>query len=455
MKKTTCAGCLPSGCLLLLTLLAAPARAQSKFGPIQAYVKQHAQPMVSINPAAPDNADLAALGQAIGDARVVMLGEQDHGDGATFEAKTRLVKYLHEQKGFNVLVWESDFFALNHGWDSLPKQPAAMRTFVRRNIYPYWTACPQAEALLYDYLPGTYATARPLHLAGLDNQLYGLYSRHALPGYLRGFLRQQAVPLAATRRFADFFVPFLDTLSQSYRFSTRPATYLIAHKHAKLRRFETMADTLLAQLAPAARASYGGRVLENLRVLAQESAVFTEDEIATYNLRDAQLARNLEWLVSEKYPAEKIIVWAANLHVAKWRQTGYGSTERVTTFMGAHFTAPPGRAAQTYCLGFLSGTGSTRRVQAPQPTRIAAPRRGSFESWLPAGPYAFVDFRAFRAQQPGYAVPFYMRGLGYEGATGGYYDVAAWTNIFDGIFFIREMEPCGKSSFAPSAGAGN
>jgi erythromycin esterase-like protein len=181
-----------SGLLLLLPLLATPARAQSKFGAIQAYVKQHTQPIATIDSAAPDNADLAAIGQAIGEARVVMLGEQDHGDGATFQAKTRLVKYLHEQKGFNVLVWESDFFALNHGWDSVPKQPAAMRAFVRGNIYPYWTACQQAEALLYDYLPSTYATARPLHLAGLDNQLYGAYSRRALPGYLRGWLGQQA-----------------------------------------------------------------------------------------------------------------------------------------------------------------------------------------------------------------------------------------------------------------------
>jgi erythromycin esterase-like protein len=95
--------------LLLLLLLAASARAQSTFGPIQAYVKQHTQPIASIDPAFGDAADLAAIGEAIGQARVVMLGEQDHGDGVTMQAKTRLVKYLHEQKGFNVLVLEDDF----------------------------------------------------------------------------------------------------------------------------------------------------------------------------------------------------------------------------------------------------------------------------------------------------------------------------------------------------------
>lgn len=441
--------------LLLLLLLAASARAQSTFGPIQAYVKQQTQPIASIDPAFGDAADLAAIGEAIGQARVVMLGEQDHGDGATMQAKTRLVKYLHEQKGFNVLVLEDDFFALNTGWEAVAKTEAARAQFLRKNMYSNWSRCQQCEELLYRYIPQTYSTAAPLQLAGMDNQSYSPFSHQSLPGYLRGFLGQQAVPLAATRRFNDFFVPFLDTLSQPYRFSTKPATYLIAHKQAKLRRFETMADTLLAQLAPAARASYGGRVLDNLRVLAQESAVFTEDEIDTYNLRDAQMARNLEWLVSEKYPAEKIIVWAANLHIAKWRQAGYQSAERVTTFMGAYFTATPGRVAQTYCLGFLSATGVTQRVLAAQPTRLTAPRRGYFESWLPAQlPYAFVDFRAFRAQQPSYAAPFSMRGLGYEGGRG-YTDHAVWTNIFDGIFFIREMQPCGKSSFAAPASPGN
>ncbi len=431
------------GGLLLWLLLAGPAWAQPEFRSMQAYVKQHAQPIASIDPAFGDDADLAALGQAIGEARVVLLGEQDHGDGATFQAKTRLVKYLHEQKGFNVLVWESDFFALNHGWDSLPKQPAAMRAFVRANIYPYWTACQQAEALLYDYLPGTYATTRPLHLAGLDNQLYGAYSRRALPGYLRGLLGQQAVPLAATRRFNEFFVPFLDTLSQPWRFSTQPATYLIAHKQAKLRRFELMTDTLLAQLSPAARASYEGRVLENLRVLAQESAVYTEDDVATDNLRDAQMARNLDWLANVRYPTEKILVWAASSHVSKGPATAYRAQPRPVTYMGARFMANPLNARQSYVLGFSSQRGATRRVQAAQPTRLSPAPRGSFESWInEAYAYAFVDFRPWQAA-PASNRFFWMTGPHHVG------ELADWPQLYDGIFFIREMIPCGLSRLGP------
>lgn len=78
----------------------------------QTYIQDH---FVSMQGGAKAKQNYDAIGQAIGDARVVMLGEQSHGDATAFQVKSNLVKYLHEKKGFNVLAFESDFFGLTAG----------------------------------------------------------------------------------------------------------------------------------------------------------------------------------------------------------------------------------------------------------------------------------------------------------------------------------------------------
>ena len=65
-----------------------------------------------------DYTDLQSLASSIGNARIVILGEMDNGDGETLKAKTRLVKYLHQKMGFTVLAFESDFNGVNWIWET-------------------------------------------------------------------------------------------------------------------------------------------------------------------------------------------------------------------------------------------------------------------------------------------------------------------------------------------------
>jgi erythromycin esterase-like protein len=71
-------------------------------GDLKTFVSQNAVSISTIEPDSANYTDLAAIGKAIGNAKIVMLGEQDHGDAPTFLAKTRLIKYLHEVMGFNI-----------------------------------------------------------------------------------------------------------------------------------------------------------------------------------------------------------------------------------------------------------------------------------------------------------------------------------------------------------------
>jgi erythromycin esterase-like protein len=70
-------------------------------------VEREGVPFRSIDPADDDFSDLMPLVSSIGKARVVLLGEQSHWDGATFQVKVRLIRFLHTMMGFDVLAWES------------------------------------------------------------------------------------------------------------------------------------------------------------------------------------------------------------------------------------------------------------------------------------------------------------------------------------------------------------
>jgi erythromycin esterase-like protein len=451
--------------LALFGLLTLHGFAQSR---TKKYVQEHLVPITSIQPDYADATDLAAIGQAIGEARVVMLGEQDHGDGATFLAKTRLIKYLHEQKGFNVLAFEGDLFALNRGWEQVAATPDQQAAFLHTTIHPYWSGCQQCDNLLYQYVPQTARSPHPLRITGFDNQLYSPYSRQFFPVYLHAYLTKHQLPFLRSRTYQQFFRPFIDTLLVSSNFITgkldvdNPVKNLaIKDKQGKLRRFESCLDTLLTQLpASAGGEAFDRLLLSNLYALAQESGFYTEDHNATYNVRDAQMAANLDWLVNTKFAGEKILVWAASAHIAKGKGSDYLVQSRLSAEQQAQFRTalnavhPMGRIftenvhnrQQTYILGFISSSGTSQRTVVGTATALVPPAKNSLESWLPTNlEYAFLDFQPLRGQQLGQAPEYFaMQGLRHQAM------YADWPAFFDGLFYLRTMTPCTRTSFQPS-----
>ena len=399
------------------------------------YVQNNIVNIRNIDPGSTNFSDLGPIGAAIGGARIVMLGEQDHGDGATMLAKTRLIKYLHEEKGFNVLAFEGEFFSLNEGWDKLTKKEQFIQPFLKENIFPVWSDCLQCSDLLYSYIPSTFQSNTPLQVAGFDSQI-GIfpYSKQNIKSSIDQYLQEKNIEFVKSRQYQRF-------LYHTTILMKTPTKNTNVEKVKEWREgfqtFTIMVDTVLAQLGPEASNDFHYRTLESLREFAKASLHY-DNYVYSNSFRDRQMAKNLQWLANVKYPNEKIIVWAANAHIFKNADTaikskGYSSIN----WMGTEFTRDSSNASQTYVLGFSSKTGTYKRTTiAGEPKRVPKPLKKGFETWIDDDlQYGFVNLVPFRKQHPGFNEMFMMK-PGQGNMTG------AWSNVFDGIFYIRNMTPC-------------
>jgi len=120
-------------------------------------------------------------------------------------------------------------------------------------------------------------------------------------------------------------------------------------------------------LTKAASAAAFRDALQMSRIVAQAVRMRTAGAGSSY--RDQMMARNVEWLLAEAYPNEKIVLWAHNGHVSTAQSEGFrpmGNWLRESL------------VSQMYVLGFAIHTGSVRAA-----TREGGRGIGLAESKLP------------------------------------------------------------------------
>lgn len=416
-------------CVAALFVAAGSLKAQDH---IKQYVTEHIVPLSTISPDSGEDAGLAAIGKAIGNARVVFLGEEDHGDAPTFLAKTRLIKYLHEKMGFNVLAFESDFYGLTEGWARLPKEQGAIDTFERYNIFPIWTYCNTCQELFYDYLPATFKTGHPLELAGVDNQMMMRYSVKNMTPWLDSVMRDLDLPLTHTPRYTTQILPMVDSTRHWRLRDTAQGSTIAAI-------LDTISEQASARLRPE---DYRMMVIRNLVAEEQEYRVNKSKKLAlkttgNAEARDRQMGRNLAWLADVRYPKEKIIVWAADAHIAQMEGNFPGWSATVPT-MGGEFMQDSLHRLESYTIGFASREGKAGRLGWPI-YELTKPRSDGFERWIgDSMAYGFVDFKLYNQAHPEGREPFFCTAYSHRDIK------AVWNRVFDGLIYIKDMYPCAR-----------
>ena len=438
-----------SGLLLVASGNAALAQVSSASDPRAQWLKENAYEVRSIDPADEDFSDLTAFKKSLSDVRVVLLGEATHGDGAAFLAKTRLIKFLHQEMGFDVLVFESGFYDCSKAWQ-LFEAGEEIHTAFRRCVWPMWAERQQVQALI-DYMGEAHASGHPLVLAGLDPDFVGSPSGDYLAEELRGVIESNTTVGLERERITEFLeiveqLPLY--LSRSVEKPSAEAVESFVSTAAQLARAVEVDSALAAW-----ERTYWARVLENLVSHARfRFPASWPPELEAVELRDRQMARNLTWLMRDRYPNRKFVVWAASLHNARNlreleiegnQTTPFGLTVqelyRQKRVMGDYLWEDLGK--QVYSLVFTAFEGEFS-VGAAHPRKLNQPSAGSLEDLLAQAALdnAIVDFRRLASGGDWLWGELTSRPLGYTEMT------ARWNTIVDGMMFIREMTPSTRVS---------
>jgi erythromycin esterase len=426
--------------------------------------------------------DQERLIQEVGDARIVMLGEPSHGAGAAFSAKIRLIKLLHERRGFDVLVWESGLIDLERTEAGLRGDLDPVEA-AQRGILKIWSASAECKPL-FAYAKASHSGARPLTMAGFDMQLtapgtldYFAAELHSFVDALDSITRSRAEPLAervlihfgSLNRYAEALAAKAAELGragvigdaqgaaiQAWNKSEGDALRPVATDLNSLNAAAVELERLLQEkvdgttLAPARRAGFMIRAIASLAGyganLLEDFGNHSADEAVGYaltgeNRRDRINAENLKWLIDIAYAGRKIVVWAHNAHVMNaWYTRGFDdvSLEPLADGMkpmGVWLANWYGEAV--YKIGLTAYQGSDGWV-GTSPTPVPAAPPGSLEERLHrlGAPEAFLPLRGNSMTPSLPAGPVSMRIPKYKIET-----VANPAQAFDGLYFIDTMQP--------------
>jgi erythromycin esterase len=363
-----------------------------------------------------------------------MLGEQSHGDGATFLAKTRLIEFLHQQMEFDVLVFESGLYDCRKAW-SLMQHGEDAKTAAGRCLFDVWSNSQEVQPLL-DYVGAASRTDRPLELAGFDMQPNGSASRDFFVSDLREFVTRHDPALAADTVFATVAGTIEMLFTNPMQWRSLPAEERAAFHHT----VGTVRERLMAGGTPGDTAAFWAQQLKSIGQFFEFAWELNPQQIDPNiaNMRDAQMADNLTWLATQQYPTRRLIVWGATSHLTRNRQTIENNGAPNMIPMGHHLLETLGDDVYTVMFTSYAGQmGLAREGERGAPQEIGDAASGSLEDLFhrTGNEYAFLDLRRIPVGGEWLSNPLLSRPMGHSPMT------ADWTRVADAVFFIREMTP--------------
>lgn len=415
-----------------------------------AWLREHAVRPRSIDPADRDYADLEAFATAIGDARVVLLGEASHGDGATMSAKGRIVQFLHQRKNFDVLAWEAGFYECTKAGQALaaearagesPPDDAAWKNVFAKALM--WSHIDQIGPTMA-YVHATQRTQKPIAVAGMA--WYSYADSTLFDEVISCF---NSVDPALPTRDQKFALTWGRTFLANLNKYTLPKKTVHPPQFAHL---DALIELLERDPGGKFRNKHGRRQIGFLRLalenLKGHLSYFQRPATrggADDNPIGAQEGRNVLFLAREYYPKRKLIVWAHSGHTMRGSsqidelKARFKTAETIAA--GQHIHEALGDAV--YSVMFTAYAG-TRRDWRNEERELPKPPPNSIEDLMHrAGlKLAFVDLSSL---PPGHWLRSRLvaRPIAHSPMR------ADWSQVCDGLFFIDKMTPTTTTQSKP------
>jgi len=250
---------------------------------------------------------LSALRETLKDVEIIALGENTHGLGQVFKAKSDLVKFLHKELGYNLILFESGFGDGALAWEQIDSLTTKEFTLsFTSNFYYHSTQISE----LMEFIK---TQDKMLRIQGFDCQ--------PQQNFLIKRMSQIVAPLDSL--FAKAVKMEFRNFNKLYQFESVKDTTSFYKQRDEFVSFLGLYDKILNENEQ--KLLKTGTTLDEINVIRKSNQIF----IYTYskiefgsmmgwpisaNVRDKTLFETIKWF-KENNPKTKIIIWAQNSHI--------------------------------------------------------------------------------------------------------------------------------------------
>ncbi len=282
--------------IIILLFLSTSCKAQTLFNPKIEFTSD----LIGFN-------NLTAIRETLKDVEIIALGENTHGLGEVFRVKSDLIKFLHKELGFNLILFESGFGDGALAWEQFDSLSTKDLTLSFTSNFYYHSK----EILeLMEYVK---TQDKKLKVQGFDCQ--------PQQSFLINRMSQIVTPIDSV--FGKSVKVEFKNFNKLYQFENDKDTISFYRQRDEFFSFLDRYTKIIKENEQ--RLLKIGTTQNEIEAISKSNQIFTDTyskiEFGSMmgwpisaNIRDKSLFETIKWF-KENNPGTKIIIWAQNSHI--------------------------------------------------------------------------------------------------------------------------------------------